>query len=110
MPTHCFIDEKGQVFKEESLLKAAEGLPIIDYKIDTEKLLEELINWQLKNFRDYLVHYKRVNEADLSQPLILRSDGYIMDGWHRIIKALHQGLKSLPAKRFIIDPAPDSII
>ena len=110
MHTHCFIDKQGQVYKEESLIKAAKDLPITKYRIDAEALSEESLNWQLKNFRDYLAHYKRVTEADLSQPIILRSDGYIMDGWHRIIKALYKGLKSLPAKKFIINPEPDSII
>ena len=107
--TNCFIDEQGRVYKTETLMKAATDLPVIEYQIDTEILLEELLYWQLKNFRDYLAHYRRVTEADLTQPIILRADGYIMDGWHRIIKALYQGLKSLPAKQFIINPEPDYI-
>jgi hypothetical protein len=30
-----------------------------------------------------------------------------MDGWHRIIKAIHEGITELPAKKFIEDPEPD---
>ena len=108
MEINCFIDENGRVYKGESLHKAAENLPIINYEINPDTLLEELLHWQLKNFRDYLAHYKRITEADLSKPIILRSDGYIMDGWHRIIKALYKGEKILPAKKFINDPEPDA--
>ena len=106
----CFIDEKGGIYKGKNLRRAAQNLPIIDYEINLEALLEESIYWQIKSFRDYLAHYRRVSDADLSKPLILRSDGYIMDGWHRIIKAIYLGKKSLPAQKFIIDPKPDSTI
>jgi hypothetical protein len=33
-----------------------------------------------------------------------------MDGWHRVIKAFYEGKKSLPAKRFIVDPKSDSYL
>jgi hypothetical protein len=108
MPRDCFIDAKGRVFKRDLLYKAAENLPVTIYHIDREAILDELIMWQLKNFRDFLVHFRRVMNADLSVPLIVRSDGYIMDGWHRIAKALLEGIEGLPQKRFIIDPELDS--
>lgn len=104
---NCFIDNLGRTFKIESLLRAAEGLPVIAYPVEKEKLLEEAIMWRLDNFHDFLVHWKRVKEADLAKPLILRSDGYVMDGWHRLIKAILEGKAELPAKKFEIDPEPD---
>lgn len=110
MPRNCFIDKAGRVFKSESLHKAAETLPITTYHIDREAVLEELMMWQMKNFRDFLAHFRRVMEADLSTPLIVRSDGYVMDGWHRIIKAVHVGVGELPKKQFINDPEPDEYL
>lgn len=107
MPRDCFIDEKGRIFKSDSLRKAAENLPVTTYYIDREKILDELVMWQIKNFRDFLVHFRRVDNADFSNPLIVRSDGYIMDGWHRIARALLHGVAELPQKRFIVDPEPD---
>lgn len=107
MPRDCFIDEKGRIFKCDSLHKAAENLPVTIYHIDREAILEELVMWQLKNFRDFIVHFRRVSDADLAVPLIVRSDGYVMDGWHRIIKAIIDGKGELPQKRFVIDPKPD---
>lgn len=107
LPTNCFIDEKGNIFLTESLKKAATDLPLISYPLDRKSILDEMINWRLDNFNDFINHYQRIEEADIETPIILRSDGYPMDGWHRIIKALMLGKKELPAKRFIIDPEPD---
>jgi hypothetical protein len=109
MPANCFIDKKGGVFKRDSLRKATNDLPVIKYKIDTEKILGEAIAWKLENFHDFLVHYERVTNADLNEPLILRSDGFVMDGWHRIVKAILLDSDELPAKQFAIDPEPDYI-
>ena len=110
MQRDCFIDEEGRVFKVESLHRAAENLPTTIYHIDREAVLEEMVMWQIKNFFDFLVHFRRVMEADLSVPLIVRSDGYVMDGWHRIVNAVYKGISELPEKRFINNPEPDEIL
>jgi len=103
---NCFIDEKGGIWKTTSLIKASLGLPV--FRLDISKVsVEEVLRWKLVNLRDYLNHYRRVAQADLSKPLILRSDGYIMNGWHRVIKALYENKKHLPAVRFLVDPDPD---
>ena len=107
MLRNCFIDNEGKVFKSESLHKAAEKLPITTYHIDREAVLSEEVRWQIKNFFDFLNHLRRVMEADLSVPLIVRSDGCVMDGRHRIIKAVYDGKDKLPQKKFTIDPKPD---
>ena len=103
---NCFIDGEGNVWKAESLIKAAESLPIFQYDI-TKIDLDTIIRWKLVNLRDYLNHFQRICQVDISKPIILRSDGYIMNGWHRVIKALHDGMNELPAKQFKIDPVPD---
>ena len=102
----CFIDEKGGVWKTNSLIKATSNFPIFQYDI-TKINIDELLRWKLVNLRDYLNHYQRVVMADLSNPIILRSDGYIMNGWHRVIKALFENKKTLPARQFKTDPEPD---
>ena len=107
MPRGEFIDEKGRIYKTETLWREAKELPITIYKIDSEAIYDELVMWQVNNFWDFLVHFRKVLNADLTKPLIVRSDGYVMDGWHRIIRAIHEGIKELPQKRFLIDPEPD---
>lgn len=48
----------------------------------------------------FVDHVKRVNSADLSCPIILDDEGYVMDGRHRIAKALMKEKKNILAVRF----------
>ncbi len=48
-------------------------------------------------------------DCDLAFPVILSSDGRVMDGMHRICKALLQGLSEIEAVRFQRDPEPDYV-
>ena len=102
----CFIDHEGSIWRDSTLIKASENLPIEPFYAHDIKLLDEQIRWKIVDVRDYAAHYRRVMEADCSIPIILRSDGYPMDGWHRIIKAIVENLP-LTARRFIVDPEPD---
>ena len=54
-------------------------------------------------------HARLMREADLGFPVILSSDGRVMDGMHRICKALLQGQDRIEAVRFRHDPEPDHI-
>ena len=59
--------------------------------------------------RSIAEHARLINEADLTFPIILSSDGRVMDGMHRAAKAVMEGLSSIPAKRFAQDPEPDYV-
>ena len=48
-----------------------------------------------------------IQEADLSYPIILGSDGRVMDGMHRIARAMLEGHSTIGAVRFEDDPDPD---
>ena len=106
MRRNCFIDHKGNVWKEKGLIHHSKHLSIIQFRIDSISL-DETIRWSIVNLRDYIAHFKRVQNADITMPIILRSDWYPMDGWHRIIKAKSLGLEFLPARKFKINPEPD---
>ncbi|MOA54550.1 hypothetical protein D3C78_1781890 [compost metagenome] len=47
--------------------------------------------------------------ADLAYPIILDSEGRVMDGMHRVSKALMQGATHIDAVQFEQDPAPDYV-
>lgn len=55
---------------------------------------------------DMVMHFNAVTESDLSFPIILDEEGEIMDGRHRIIKALIEGKKTIKAVRFEENPSP----
>lgn len=59
--------------------------------------------------RNVAEHARLINEADLNYPVILSSDGRIMDGMHRVLKALNLGESHVRAVRFVADPEPDFV-
>ena len=54
-------------------------------------------------------HLVLVQETDLTHPIILCQDGRLMDGMHRVVKALLEGRDSIEAVRLIPTPAPDHV-
>jgi len=52
-------------------------------------------------------HVKKVNDADLDYPIILDDEGFVMDGRHRVIKAIIEKRKYITAVRFDETPTPD---
>lgn len=54
-------------------------------------------------------HARLIGEADLRFPVILSSDGRVMDGMHRVAKAALLGHAHVLAVRFGADPEPDFV-
>ena len=52
-------------------------------------------------------HVRLMDAADLSFPIILAADGTVMDGMHRVAKALRAGRRDIEAVQFTVDPPPD---
>ena len=59
--------------------------------------------------REIVLHARLMLDCDLTFPIILSSDGRVMDGMHRVCKALLQSLSDIEAVRFVDDPEPDYI-
>ena len=57
--------------------------------------------------RNVADHARLIAEADPTYPVILSSDGRIMDGMHRVLMALMRGETHVLAVRFTTDPHPD---
>ena len=55
---------------------------------------------KIESTNDFINHVKRVNLADLKCPIILDEEGYVMDGRHRIAKAILKRKKKILAVRF----------
>jgi len=59
--------------------------------------------------REVVDHARLMLDCDLAYPVILSSDGRVMDGMHRICKALLEGRNEIEAVRLVHDPEPDYI-
>ena len=97
------------------LIQKSQGLAVFDCPLDSIAELDEAY-WfgtfdpaQSPTCRAIAEHAKLMRDTDLSYPIILSSDGRIMDGMHRVCKALIEDRKTIKAVRFLIDPEPDHI-
>ena len=52
-------------------------------------------------------HAKLINETSLDHPIIIDPEGRVMDGMHRVCKALIGGLKTIRAVQLPAMPEPD---
>ena len=59
--------------------------------------------------RSLLEHMQLIEQSDLSFPIILDAHGRVMDGMHRICKAVYEGRSTISARQFSQDPAPDYV-
>ena len=61
------------------------------------------------SWRALVAHMQLVDEADLAYPIILAANGEVMDGRHRLAKALREGRRTIDAVQFSADPPPDFV-
>lgn len=97
----------------ERIWRLAESLPIEDIPI-SEISGPDQVTWfspdQPPTCRAIAEHCKRINQADLSYPVILTEDFRVFDGMHRIAKSIMLGHDSIKARRFPVNPEPDEVI
>ena len=85
------------------LIELSKDLPVMEIPLNHLCVYNKYESLRL---RDMVSHMKAVLNADLSYPIILDEDGEIMDGRHRIMKAMLEGIETIKAVRFDINPSP----
>lgn len=88
------------------LFQLTKDLPVMTVPLDHLNIYNV---YDKITLRELAGHVIAVNEADLKYPIILDEDGEIMDGRHRIIKAIITGKKTIKAVRFDENPEPCEI-
>ena len=59
--------------------------------------------------RSLLNHMRLIDEVDLGYPIILDQNGRVMDGMHRVCRAVRDGKDTILAVRFSTTPEPDFV-
>lgn len=85
------------------LFELARDLPIMDVPL---KHLNVFYVFEKTTLRDMVMHMQAVNDADLDKPIILDENGELMDGRHRLMKAMLTGAETIKAVRFDENPSP----
>jgi hypothetical protein len=99
----------------ERLWKLAGDLPVKPIPLTGLDDLDR-VGWhgQPRNYgrltcREVADHARRIQEADVSQPILLSAEGHLLDGFHRLAKAYLLGLAEVPAVQFERNPEPDRL-
>ncbi|MEM7242411.1 MAG: hypothetical protein AAF429_09515 [Pseudomonadota bacterium] len=93
------------------LVELSKNLSIIDFPVSDLAELDE--NWwysdpsNVPTPRSIASHVELIDQTELAHPIILCSDGRLMDGMHRAVKAIVEGQKYIKAVKFDETPAPD---
>lgn len=69
---------------------------------------EQVWEWDMTP-RDAVAHLRRVLDADLAYPIIVSEDGWVMDGCHRLAKALLENRETVLVVRFERNPPPNEV-
>ena len=83
-----------------------EQIPLSDFaEIDTGYWFDHGNN--SPTARSVAGHFRLMIDADLQCPIVLNPDGGVMDGMHRVARALAEGRSTVLAKRLPVMPEPD---
>lgn len=89
------------------LFELSRGLPVMIVPLDHISLY---YTYDRLTVRELVMHMKAVQDADLSYPIIMDEDGEIMDGRHRLMKAMLDGEETIKVVRFDENPPPCKVI
>jgi len=96
----------------DRLVTLSRDFPILPVPLSEIRELEEPFSPEFDTsptWKSMVEHMQLIENADLSFPIILSAEGRVMDGMHRVIKALLAGPATIDAVRFSTDPEPDYI-
>lgn len=96
----------------DRLVALTKGFPRLQVALTAIRELDEAFWFEGNNvptWRAVLDHARLIDEADLSFPIILSVDGRVMDGMHRVAKAILLGRTTIEAVQFPDDPKPDYV-
>ena len=112
------VGSDRHVWDVHRLIHAARDLPVRSVPLSEIAELDE--NWWYADQdaheggarptpRSIAAHMALAKAADPAHPIILCADGRLMDGMHRIVRALAEGRTHIDAVRFPVTPEPDYV-
>lgn len=95
----------------DKLIQKSKELEHILVRLEDIKELDENFWYQAPDMkptiRSIVDHCRLIKETDLKHPIILSKEGRVMDGMHRVAKALLLGQKEIVAVKFLEEIPPD---
>ncbi len=94
----------------DRLVAASSHLPVVDVPVSS--IAEVDTDYWFcfgpdPTVRHIIEHVRLIRDVDVEYPIILGADGRVMDGMHRIARAILEGRTTVTAVQFTVDPEPD---
>jgi hypothetical protein len=95
----------------DRLVRLSRDLPVRAVPLSEIRELDHAVfdGDEASTWRSFAAHVRLVHETDLRYPIIRAADGAVMDGMHRVTKAVVEGRDTIDAVQFVVDPAPDYV-
>ena len=104
-------DQGFDAWDVDRLIEASKSFPVVSLDLDDIEELDENFwyngDTDIPTCRSIGQHVQLINEANLSFPVILSAENRVMDGMHRIVRALSLGHQTIDAVIFENTPPPD---
>lgn len=89
----------------KNLIEKSKDFTVFDLDLISVDL--GVMPWCCNSIMHFIGHTIDVNESDIKYPVIIAPSGWVLNGWHRIVKAIIMNERSVPAVRFVDMPDPD---
>jgi hypothetical protein len=109
---HFWPAERGfDAWDVDRLIELSRDFPVERVLVDSIGEIDA-VYWfhgrdELPTVRKVVEHGRLINDVDVSYPIILGHDGRVMDGMHRVARALLEGRAAIDAVRFQAPVEPD---
>ncbi len=108
---HFWPGEEGvDAWDVDRLIRLSTDLPVKSVPVAEIREIDSVYwfdDWHRPTVRNVVEHWQLMQEADRTYPIILGPDGRVMDGMHRIARALVEQREAIDAVRFPVLPAAD---
>ncbi len=107
------VENYTLVWDVHRLIRTSRELDVIEHPLaEISELDENWWSWRAECMptpRALAEHMRLVQETNLNHPVILCADGRLMDGMHRVVRAVLDGKEHIRAVRFPVTPDPDFV-
>lgn len=108
---HFWPGEAGlDAWDVDRLIELSADLPVEDVEVAAIDEVDSVYWFDERHratVRSVIEHARLIAQVELRYPIILGPDGRVMDGMHRIARALLEGRDTIEAVRFAVLPDPD---
>jgi hypothetical protein len=106
-----FVNGRKFIWDVHRLVELTRDYPVKEVSLSRIHELDETFWFEIAapTCRAVALHAKLIEETSLKHPIILSADARVMDGMHRVCKALLEHRATISAVQFERDPEPDYV-